>query len=45
MVDRLQEAAPDLYAACRLVVEQWESGDLAEAVRECAFVVAQVDEE
>ncbi len=33
---RLREAGPDLLAACRLVVERWEKGDLAEAVRACA---------
>ena len=29
--ERLRKAAPALLAACRLVVERWERGDLAEA--------------
>lgn len=37
---RLIAAAPELLAACRLVVERWESGDLAEAARECQAAIA-----
>ena len=32
---RLIVAAPELLAACRMVVERWERGDLAEAARAC----------
>ncbi len=32
---RLIVAAPALLAACRMVVERWERGDLAEAARAC----------
>ena len=34
-------ASPRLLAACRLVVERWESGDLAEAVRQCDALVTE----
>src|SRR5438045_1558108 len=37
---RLIAAAPALLAACRMVVERWERGDLAEAARACADAVA-----
>jgi hypothetical protein len=36
---RLIVAAPDLLAACRMVVARWESGDLAEAARACQAAV------
>ncbi len=39
--ERLRQAAPALLAACRLVVERWERGDLAEAARACADAVAE----
>lgn len=32
-------AAPTLLAACRMVVERWERGDLAEAARACQAAV------
>ena len=35
--------APKLLTACRAVVERWESGDLAEAVRMCAAAVAEAE--
>ena len=34
-------AAPKLLAACRMVVERWERGDLAEAARVCGAAIAQ----
>ena len=36
---RLMHAAPALLAACELVVDRWERGDLAEAVRLCAVAI------
>jgi len=36
---RGRQAAPELLEACRVVVERWERGNLAEAVRACAAVV------
>jgi hypothetical protein len=36
-------ASPRLFAACRMVVERWERGDLAEAARACADAVAQAE--
>jgi hypothetical protein len=36
---RVREAAPVLLAACRMVVDRWERGDLAEAARACAAAV------
>lgn len=36
---RLIVAAPDLLAACRMVVARWERGNLAEAARECHAAV------
>jgi hypothetical protein len=36
---RLIAAAPDLLAACRMVVARWERGDLAEAARACQSAV------
>jgi hypothetical protein len=32
-------AAPDLLAACRMIVARWERGDLAEAARACQAAV------
>lgn len=37
---RLATAAPDLLAACQLVVTRWEHGDLAEAARACSDAIA-----
>lgn len=39
--ERLREAAPELPAACRMVVDRWEEGDLAEAARACAAAIKQ----
>ena len=36
---RLLYAAPRLLSACRMVVERWESGDLAEAARTCQAAI------
>jgi hypothetical protein len=33
--------APTLLAACRMVVERWEQGDLAEAARACSVAIAE----
>jgi uncharacterized protein YbjT (DUF2867 family) len=41
--ERLRKAAPALLTACRMVVDRWERGDLAEAARACSAAVAQVD--
>lgn len=38
---RLREAAPRLLAACRMVVDRWEKGDLAEAARACAEAIKE----
>ena len=38
---RLMVAAPKLLAACRMVVDRWERGDLAEAARACGAAVAE----
>jgi hypothetical protein len=38
-VMRLIAAAPALLAACRMIVERWERGDLAEAARACQSAV------
>jgi hypothetical protein len=35
----LLAAAPRLLAACRMVVERWERGDLAEAARACSAAI------
>ena len=32
-------AAPDLLAACTLIVERWERGNLAEAARACTAAI------
>ena len=34
-------ASPALLAACRMVIDRWEHGDLAEAARACHAAVAQ----
>ena len=41
--ERLRKAAPALLAACRMVVERWERGDLAEAARACAAAIAEAE--
>jgi hypothetical protein len=38
---RLVFAAPRLLAACRMVIDRWEQGDLAEAARECGDAICQ----
>jgi hypothetical protein len=38
---RAMHAAPRLLDACRMVVERWETGDLAEAARMCQAAVAE----
>jgi hypothetical protein len=38
---RLIAAAPELLAACRMVVERWERGDLAEAARACSAAITK----
>lgn len=40
---RLMAAAPALLAACKLVADRWERGDLAEAARACAAAVDQAE--
>jgi hypothetical protein len=37
---RLIVTAPALLAACRMVIDRWEHGDLAEAARTCHAAVA-----
>jgi hypothetical protein len=37
----LLAAAPTLLAACRMVVDRWERGDLAEAARTCGAAIAE----
>jgi hypothetical protein len=41
--ERLRKAAPALLAACRMVVERWERGDLAEAARACSAAIAEAE--
>jgi hypothetical protein len=36
---RLMHAAPKLLAACQMVVDRWERGDLAEAARACGEAI------
>jgi hypothetical protein len=43
--ERLRNAAPALLTACRMVVDRWERGDLAEAARACSGAIAQATEE
>jgi enoyl-CoA hydratase/carnithine racemase len=38
---RLIAAAPSLLAACQMVVDRWERGDLAEAARACRDALAE----
>ena len=38
--ERLRKGAPQLLAACQMVVERWERGDLAEAARACSAAIA-----
>jgi hypothetical protein len=40
---RLELTAPRLLRAAKLVVTRWESGDLAEAVRELAAAIAEAE--
>jgi hypothetical protein len=40
---RLRLAADDLLNAARLVIARWESGDLAEAVRELSAAIAKAE--
>lgn len=40
----LMAASPKLLAACRAVVERWQSGDLAEAARMCDTAIAEATE-
>ncbi len=39
--ERLRTASPALLAACRMVVDRWERGDLAEAARACQSAIAE----
>jgi hypothetical protein len=39
--ERTRKAAATLLAACRMVVERWETGDLAEAARMCQSAIAE----
>jgi hypothetical protein len=36
---QVMAAAPTLLAACRMVIDRWESGDLAEAARACSEAI------
>lgn len=38
---RLMHAAPKLLAACHMVVDRWENGDLAEAARACHAAIVE----
>ena len=42
--ERLRQGAQALLAACRMVVDRWERGDLAEAARACGDAIAQAEE-
>lgn len=42
---RLLNAAPKLLAACRMVVERWERGDLAEAARACQEAIDEATDD
>jgi hypothetical protein len=37
---RLIVAAPALFAGCRMVIDRWERGDLAEAARACQTAIS-----
>jgi hypothetical protein len=39
----LMTAAPKLLAACQMVVDRWERGDLAEAARVCNAAIAEAE--
>jgi hypothetical protein len=39
-----RHAARALLAACRMVVDRWEHGDLAEAARACSAAIAEAEE-
>jgi hypothetical protein len=41
---RLAATAPAFLAACRLVVERWERGDLAEAARACQDAIDEYED-
>jgi hypothetical protein len=41
--ERLRMAAPALLTACRMVVDRWERGDLAEAARACSAAIAAAE--
>ena len=41
--ERLRKAAPALLTACRMVVDRWERGDLAEAARACSSAIAEAE--
>jgi hypothetical protein len=42
---KLRAAAENLLLACRMVVERWENGNLAEAARACELAVAEATDE
>jgi hypothetical protein len=42
--ERLRKAAPAMLTACRMVVDRWERGDLAEAARACSAAIAEAEE-
>src|SRR5271157_6234294 len=39
--ERQRKTARKLLAACRMVVDRWERGDLAEAARACSDAIAE----
>ncbi len=41
--ERERKAAAALLAACRMVVDRWERGDLAEAARACSAAIAEAE--
>jgi hypothetical protein len=41
--ERTRKAAGRLLAACRMVVQRWECGDLAEAARACSAAVTEAE--
>jgi hypothetical protein len=40
---RVMHAGPRLLDACKMVVERWEGGDLAEAARACQSAIAEAE--
>ena len=42
--ERQRRAAPKLLAACRMIVDRWEHGDLAEAARACSAAIAAAED-